>query len=189
MLKFYTILFLGRSIEGVLADARKFLGDQLGELIVITRKGDTLELPEGIEATVVDSEGFHRLYYADFRLRNGVVNLIANGGTTQQVISACRTLLHREEVRVYDLQRDGAQEFVDERWEVAERPRVMRVQFSHWTCGPIDKIVPVVGGCLRVTADFGEPGEGSDEQEVKVPASVGTHHDEDLMIDVVVSEA
>ena len=183
-MQFITILFLGRSLSGILQDARNLLGEQVGEIIVVTREGDTMPLPEGLETTVVSSSEFREILR---NLHNKIVNLIANGGSTQQLLSVFDLLRGRDTCRVLDIQRDGGMQLgPDGTWLPAE-VSFRRVQFEHWTCGAIDRIVPVTGGKVRVTEDFGEPSEGSNVQTVVVSAEPGEYKDEDLYMRVTVS--
>jgi hypothetical protein len=99
--KMKTILFLGRSVEGILADARTHLG-QVGEIVVVSRDNDTLDPPEGLTAVSV----------SNFEAEPGEsYTVVANGGTASQLapvlLRLCRAGV---ELRVVDLQRDGLKE-------------------------------------------------------------------------------
>jgi len=96
-----TIFFLGRSIEGIIDDARAHFGE-LGEILVVSRDGDNLQAPEGLPAVEVSQ--FEPRPDAEY-------TVVANGGTASQLapvlLRLCRAGVT---LRVYDLQRDGAKE-------------------------------------------------------------------------------
>lgn len=104
MVKFF---FLGRSLEGILHDAQSVLPEG-GEIVVVTRDGDTLPMPEGLDArrlTVGEAVVFLSALPAD-----EVVELVANGGTSAQQVPLLHTLFggaFKGCFRVWDLQRDG----------------------------------------------------------------------------------
>lgn len=91
------ILFLGRSTEGILADARmEFPGEQ--EVLVVKRDGDHLSAPAGIAAVEVSK----------FQPENAEYVVIANGGTSAQLVPVLKRLVEaRVSLKVFDLQRDG----------------------------------------------------------------------------------
>lgn len=109
------IAFLGRNTEGILADARREFGDQ--PVLVITRDGDQLQPPTGVEAITV----------SQFQPAEGVkYTLIANGGTTAQLLPVVKKLVDAADFAAYDLQREGAVELwrsepkfvvIEEFWE------------------------------------------------------------------------
>lgn len=91
------ILFLGNSIEGILADAQsEFPGEQV---LVVKRDGDRLQAPEGI-ATVEVSQ---------FQTEGGVEYVVvANGGTSAQLVPVLKKLVEAGvPMQVFNLQRDG----------------------------------------------------------------------------------
>ena len=92
-----TILFLGRNTEGIMRDAQA--AGLLFNPIVLTRRNDSLPVPEGVPAMAAD----------EFVPESGTEYiLIANGGTTQQSFPTFGKLLTAAiPVEVYDLQRDG----------------------------------------------------------------------------------
>jgi len=104
------VLFNGRSAQGILKDAlHKFPGEE--HILVITRDGDTLPPPP--ECVPVPVSEF-RPDPGSFSLRDGQTIryvVIANGGTTAQLVTAIRRLLERGCMfGVWDVQRDGVTE-------------------------------------------------------------------------------
>lgn len=94
------ILFLGNSIEGILADARrKFPSEQV---LVVKRDGDRLQAPEGVQTVEVSK----------FQPEQGVEYVVvANGGTAIQLATVLVRLFKAgASMRVYDVQRDGTTE-------------------------------------------------------------------------------
>ena len=93
------ILFLGRSTEGILADARKEFGED-HEALVLTRDGDTMPVPTGVESLPASS----------FQPKDGLrYVVVANGGTTSQLVPTLKKLVEaKADFEAYDLQRDGA---------------------------------------------------------------------------------
>lgn len=102
------VFFLGRNLDGILRDAETVLPEG-GEVVVVTREGDTLSLPEGLEARrATPVEAIEVLQGLPERSQ---VELVANGGTTAQLVPLLRTLFVGDcpgSYRVWDLQRDGA---------------------------------------------------------------------------------
>jgi hypothetical protein len=93
-----TIVFLGRNTEGIIEDARRQLGE-IGEIIVISRDGDTLEPPKGLTVITVSN------YYPEAGFTYQVV---ANGGTSTQLVPTIRKIVESGyRMAVYDIQRDG----------------------------------------------------------------------------------
>ena len=92
------ILFLGRSINGVLADARREFPEE-EEVLILTRKDDQLASPSGLAAIAAD----------DFMPAAGVAYVvIANGGTTSQMVPTLKKLVDSyADVSVWDVQRDA----------------------------------------------------------------------------------
>lgn len=91
------IIFLGRSVDGILADARDAFPSE--EILVVTRDGDQLQPPAGL-ATVSVSQ---------FQPQAGVeYSVVANGGTSAQLVLVLKALVSAgAPMKVYDLQRDG----------------------------------------------------------------------------------
>jgi hypothetical protein len=91
------ILFLGRSVEGILADAKKEFPDV--EVLVITRHNDQLQPPAGVQVATVG--GFVPNSETSY-------TVIANGGTSAQLIPVLKSLIETKSLfEVFDLQRDG----------------------------------------------------------------------------------
>lgn len=92
------IVFLGRSVEGILADAKVAFGN--GEILVLTRDGDTLPVPAGCMSMPVSSfKPAERVSYT----------VVANGGTTAQLLPTVKKLVEANaDFKAFDLQRDGA---------------------------------------------------------------------------------
>ena len=90
------ILFLGRSFEGIKADADSIFS---GEVVVVARDDDQLEHPDGLTTVEV----------SQFQPQKGVLHtVIANGGTSLQLVPVLKKLVESEvEFQAYDLQRDG----------------------------------------------------------------------------------
>jgi hypothetical protein len=92
------ILFLGRSIDGIVNDARReFPGEKVQ---VVRRDDDKLEAPAGLDVVAV----------SDFQPQAEVKYVVvANGGTSSQLVPALKALVEAGvSFEVYDLQRDGA---------------------------------------------------------------------------------
>ncbi len=91
------LIFLGRSIEGILNDARKAFPSE--EILVITRDGDQLQPPVGLANVTVSK----------FQPQVGVeYSVVSNGGTSAQLVPVLRELVRAGAlVKVFDLQRDG----------------------------------------------------------------------------------
>lgn len=92
------ILFLGRNTPGVLLDAQKAF-PEAGQPLVISRDGDALTPPEGLEVVQV----------GDF-VPNPTTGytVIANGGTTTQSFQVVNRLMEAGvSFDLYDLQRDA----------------------------------------------------------------------------------
>lgn len=92
------ILFLGRSTEGVLADARREFPEER-EALVLSRDNDQLQPPAGVDA--VPAARF-------FPVAGESYVVIANGGTTSQLLPTVKRLVEAgAEFSAWDLQRDG----------------------------------------------------------------------------------
>ncbi len=96
------ILFLGRSLEGILADARKHFPEET-EVLVVTRDGDQLQPPEGLAH--VTAGRFQPTDGAEYKV-------VANGGTASQLVPVLKKLAEAAEegdvsLQVFDLQREG----------------------------------------------------------------------------------
>lgn len=91
------ILFLGRSLDGILADARQDFPNE--PVLVVARDGDQLQPPEGMTAVEASK----------FQPEGGVEYIvIANGGTAVQLVSVLKSLVEtKAPMKVFDLQRDG----------------------------------------------------------------------------------
>lgn len=91
------ILFLGRSIDGILADARKEFPSE--QVLVVKRDGDQLQAPEGVAA----------IEASQFQPEGGVgYTVVANGGTAAQLVPVLKKLVEAGvPMKVFDLQRDG----------------------------------------------------------------------------------
>lgn len=91
------VLFLGRSIDGILADARKEFPDE-GEILILARKNDQLEPPAGMVAVPADEfqPTAHTTYV-----------VVANGGTTSQLLPTVKKLVEANvKFSAWDLQRE-----------------------------------------------------------------------------------
>jgi hypothetical protein len=95
------VLFLGRSVGGILADAVAHLGG-FAEIVIVSRDGDQLEPPEGLPVVEVSK----------FETQPGArYTVVANGGTAAQLAPVLMRLCRAGvALKVYDLQRDGAKE-------------------------------------------------------------------------------
>lgn len=92
------VVFLGRSVEGILADAKKAFAKE-ERVLVVSRDGDQLQPPEGLE--VVPVSKFTPIVGESY-------TLIANGGTTGQLLPVLKRLVDSEaSVEAWDLQREG----------------------------------------------------------------------------------
>ena len=92
------ITFLGRSLEGILADARREFPNEQG-VLVISRDGDQLQPPDGVE--VVPVSKFAPVASESY-------TLIANGGTSSQLLPVVKRLVETGVMfTAWDLQRDG----------------------------------------------------------------------------------
>lgn len=117
-----TVIFLGRSTEAILADARAYFGAHLGRVVVVARDDDNLAPPEGAEvvrasaAAGVFTNGTRKPKY--FRV-------IANGGTSAQQVPTIAAGLglclsngkdrgSADLLEVFDLQRDGVVKKLDQ---------------------------------------------------------------------------
>jgi len=91
------VVFLGRSIEGILADVRReFPGD---DVLVITRENDSLQPPAGVSSCSVGA--FAPAEQEEYRV-------VANGGTTRQILPVLKKLVESHaDFTAWDLQRDG----------------------------------------------------------------------------------
>ncbi len=95
----YTVLFLGRSIEGILSDARRLLGDAIGSVLVVTRDDENLSPPDGLPAVTVSNFD---------PLPGCAYTVVANGGTASQLAPVLMRLCYAGvPLKVLDLQRDG----------------------------------------------------------------------------------
>lgn len=95
----YTIFFLGRSIEGIMDDAQRLLGDTLGTPIVVTRDDEQLAPPAGVRAVAVSQ--FAPQGDSEY-------TVVANGGTAAQLAPVLVRLCRSDAgLKVLDLQRDG----------------------------------------------------------------------------------
>lgn len=120
-----TVFFLGRSLEGILADAMSAFGEDLGQVVVVQRDNDNLPAPDGLR-TVGVTQFVRSACAAHELLRDPgsskaaatlpevrpicdeAYRLVANGGTTAQLV---KVLLHlvqmKVKLEVFDLQREG----------------------------------------------------------------------------------
>jgi hypothetical protein len=105
------VVFNGRSVAGILADARRAFPD-VADVLVITRDNDDLPPPEGVPSCPVSD--FRPAENPTYRPDPEVEYLVvANGGTTaQQAPVLLRLGRARSAVRVFDLQRDGIREIL-----------------------------------------------------------------------------
>ena len=99
------IVFLGRSVDGILNDARRSFNDQ--NIVVIRRDDDQLTAPEGLETRTVsgfcDEMDIRRRPLDDEKFL-----VVANGGTISQLVPVLKALRENgRRMEVYDLQRDG----------------------------------------------------------------------------------
>ncbi len=92
------ILFLGRSIDGILADARREFPEETG-ILVVSRENDTLPPPAGLDTIPVSR----------FQPELGTAyTVISNGGTSSQLVPVLKRLVEAGvPMQVFDLQRDG----------------------------------------------------------------------------------
>jgi hypothetical protein len=92
------VLFLGRSIDGIVNDARReFPGEKA---LVVRRDDDKLEAPAGLDVVAVS--GFQPQVGEKYVV-------VANGGTSAQLVTALKALVEAGvSFEVHDLQRDGA---------------------------------------------------------------------------------
>ena len=91
------ILFLGRSVDGILADARREFPEE--PFLVVSRDNDTLPPPAGLETVQVSQ--FRPLVGTSY-------TVIANGGTSAQLVQVLKNLVRSGvSMKVFDLQRDG----------------------------------------------------------------------------------
>lgn len=92
------ISFLGRSTDGILADARREFPSEQG-VLVISRDGDQLQPPAGVE--VVRVSAFAPVAGESY-------TLIANGGTSSQLLPVVKRLVEAGATfTAWDLQREG----------------------------------------------------------------------------------
>lgn len=91
------IIFLGRSIDGILADAREEWPSE--QVLVVKRDGDQLQAPEGLQTVEVSG----------FQPEAGVEYVVvANGGTSAQLVPVLKSLVEAGvPMKVFNLQRDG----------------------------------------------------------------------------------
>lgn len=91
------ILFLGNSIEGILADAQSEWPSE--QVLVVKRDGDRLQAPEGVVTVEV----------SQFQPESGVEYVVvANGGTSAQLVPVLKKLVEAGvPMRAFNLQRDG----------------------------------------------------------------------------------
>jgi hypothetical protein len=92
------VVFLGRSVDGIINDVRAHFGEE-GEIVIVSRDNDTLTPPEGFQAVPVST----------FETEPGVSYIVvANGGTAAQLVPVLVHLTRSGvSLEVYDLQRDG----------------------------------------------------------------------------------
>ena len=92
------ILFLGRSTEGVLADARREFPPE-ADALVLSRDNDQLPPPAGVDC--IPASRFSPVPGVRYVV-------VANCGTTQQLLPAVKKLVEAQaEFSAWDLQRDG----------------------------------------------------------------------------------
>ena len=97
-----TIIFLGRSVDGIIADAQSHFGTPVEDILVVSRDGDNLPVPEGL--SVVEVSSFEPQPDAEY-------TVIANGGTSAQLVPVLLRLFQAGvPMRIYDMQRDKATE-------------------------------------------------------------------------------
>lgn len=108
-----TILFLGNSFAGILADVRRtFPNMRDDEIIVVCRDAERLPAPE--EFSVVPVSAF----VVDERVSYTV---IGNGGTTRQQVHVLRALVEADAAfMVYEIERGGACTLL---WQRDARPQ------------------------------------------------------------------
>jgi len=91
------IVFLGRSLDGILADARDVFSDK--EVLVVARNGDQLQPPVGL--TTIEVSQFQPQFGVEY-------TVVSNGGTSAQLVPVLRELVRvGAPMKVFDLQRDG----------------------------------------------------------------------------------
>lgn len=92
------IVFLGRSVDGILTDARREFPKETG-ILVVCRENDTLPPPAGLVAIPVTK----------FQPEPGMsYTVVCNGGTTTQLVPVLKRLVEAGvPMQAYDLQRDG----------------------------------------------------------------------------------
>jgi len=98
------IVFLGRSVEGIITDARRQFPNE--EVTIVARDGDKLPVPEGYTVQSISS----------FVPKEGVCYIVvANGGTSVQLVTTIKKLVESNcTFSVWDMQRDS----VTELWSV-----------------------------------------------------------------------
>ena len=90
------IVLLGRNTEGIIKDVKKEFGETV-DILVITRNNDSLNPPENYPSVSI----------SEFKPEHSYI-VIANGGTTAQLIPLIKTLVENNSTfEVWDLQRDG----------------------------------------------------------------------------------
>jgi len=91
------VVFLGRSVSGIISDARKYYPKN--ELVIISRDGDKMEVPEGLGPIPVSM----------FRVDpNDEYVVVGNGGTTQQLVGILWMLTYYNTTfKVVDFQKEG----------------------------------------------------------------------------------
>jgi len=97
--------FNGRSVSGILADARKHVSIDDHEILVVVRDGDAIPPPEGLKSLGVEEA---KSFLGKLNDRDEVV-LVANGGTSAQLVPVLANLVgeYVGTFKVLDLQRDG----------------------------------------------------------------------------------
>jgi len=99
----HMILFLGRSIEGILRDAEREFELEGFELVIVTRDNDRLQPPAGFDNRVCPISDFAPATDIDY-------TIIANGGSSAQFVPVLKALVELNcPLQVFDLQRDGCQ--------------------------------------------------------------------------------
>ena len=92
------IVFLGRSIDGIIRDLKAAMPIQDSQILVIGRDQESLAAPAGFEYTEVSKFQPVEVQYA----------IVANGGTAAQLVSVLLKVERAGRLaRVLDLQRDG----------------------------------------------------------------------------------
>lgn len=95
------LCFLGRSVEGILKDARDAF-PQERRVLVVTRDNDTLPAPAGLETVEVSK------FQPE---QDEAYTVIANGGTSSQLLPVIKRLVEAgNPVQAFDLQRDGVKQ-------------------------------------------------------------------------------